>query len=260
MFDKQERGTSRVVGFEIANRSVETLCDEIVDSVFSRSGNERARWLACMNPHSYVQIRNKTKLTEYFQTATWLVPDGAGIVLASRLSKDPIKARVTGFDIFFGILSRLNKREGASVFFLGAADDTLERIKARVAKDFQNVRVVGTYSPPYKEEFDDQDNAIMIKAINAVSPDVLWVGMTAPKQEIWIAKNIDKLSVSFVGAIGAVFDFYAGKVKRSHPVYQKLNLEWLPRLLQEPRRLWRRTFVSAPIFVFDVLKARFWKV
>lgn len=84
-------------------------------------------------------------------------------------------------------------------------------------------------------------------------PDILWVGMTAPKQEKWIYKNRDKLDVKFIGAIGAVFDFYAGKVKRSHPAFQKMGLEWLPRLLQEPQRLWRRNFVSNPKFMFDVM-------
>jgi N-acetylglucosaminyldiphosphoundecaprenol N-acetyl-beta-D-mannosaminyltransferase len=89
----------------------------------------------------------------------------------------------------------------------------------------------------------------MIEAVNSAKPDVLWVGMTAPKQEKWIANNISRLNVRFIGAIGAVFDFYAGKVKRSKPVFQRLGLEWLPRLINEPKRLWRRTFVSAPIFI-----------
>ena len=94
----------------------------------------------------------------------------------------------------------------------------------------------------------------MILAINAAAPDVLWVGMTAPKQEKWIRANQDRLNVRFAGAIGAVFDFYTGKIKRSHPVFQRFGLEWLPRLLQEPRRLWRRMFLSAPVFVWHVLK------
>jgi N-acetylglucosaminyldiphosphoundecaprenol N-acetyl-beta-D-mannosaminyltransferase len=96
----------------------------------------------------------------------------------------------------------------------------------------------------------------MIAAINASKADVLWVGMTAPKQEKWIFENRARLNVKFAGAIGAVFDFYTGRVKRSHPVFQRLGLEWLPRLVQQPRRLWRRMFVSAPIFVWHVLKQK----
>jgi len=96
----------------------------------------------------------------------------------------------------------------------------------------------------------------MISAINAARPDVLWVGMTAPKQEKWIHQNRHRLQVKFIGAIGAVIDFYTGRVKRSHPVFRKLGLEWLPRLLQEPRRLWRRMGVSAPIFVMEVVRRK----
>ena len=125
-----------------------------------------------------------------------------------------------------------------------------------MAIDFPNIQVVGVYAPLYKDEFTVEDNEKMIAAINAVNPDVLWVGMTAPKQEKWIYQNKKQLEVKFIGAIGAVFDFYAGNIKRSHPFFQKLGLEWLPRLLQEPRRLWRRNFISNPKFMLRVLKER----
>ena len=93
-----------------------------------------------------------------------------------------------------------------------------------------------------------------VVGIDVAAPDVLWVGMTAPKQEKWIFENRACLNVKFAAAIGAVFDFYTGQVKRSHPVFQRFGLEWLPRLIQQPRRLWRRMFVSAPIFVWHVLR------
>jgi N-acetylglucosaminyldiphosphoundecaprenol N-acetyl-beta-D-mannosaminyltransferase len=80
--------------------------------------------------------------------------------------------------------------------------------------------------------------------------------MTAPKQEKWIYLNKDRLDVGFIGAVGAVFDFFIGKVKRSHPLFQCLGLEWLPRLIHEPKRLWRRTFISTPKFLFEVFKER----
>ena len=96
----------------------------------------------------------------------------------------------------------------------------------------------------------------MIGAVNRAGPDVLWVGMTAPKQEKWIYENRDKLHVKLIAAVGAVFDFYTGNVKRSHPWFLEHGLEWLPRLLQEPRRLWRRTFISAPVFFWLVFMQR----
>ena len=96
----------------------------------------------------------------------------------------------------------------------------------------------------------------MVEAINRAKPDVLWVGMTAPKQEKWVRQHRDRLEVRFIGPVGAVFDFFIGRVQRSHPLFQRLGLEWLPRLLQEPRRLWRRNFISNPSFLLRVLRAR----
>jgi len=96
----------------------------------------------------------------------------------------------------------------------------------------------------------------MIESINRKHPDVLWVGMTAPKQEKWIYKNKNKLDVKCIAPVGAVFDFYIGTVKRSHPFFFKLGLEWLPRLVQEPGRLWNRTFISAPNFIVRVIKQK----
>jgi len=100
----------------------------------------------------------------------------------------------------------------------------------------------------------------MIELINKAKPDVLWVGMTAPKQEKWIFKNRNKLSVPFSAAIGAVFDFYAGKVRRPSPLWQKLGFEWLGRFIQEPRRLWKRNLISMPIFSYWILKEKLHKV
>lgn len=125
-----------------------------------------------------------------------------------------------------------------------------------MAQDFPNIELAGAYSPPFKPEYTRAELDEMIAAVNAVEPDVLWVGMTAPKQEKWIYDNLSMLDVKFVGAIGAVFDFYTGRVKRAHPIFQKLGLEWLPRLLQQPRRLWRRMFISAPIFLWHLLKQK----
>ena len=122
-----------------------------------------------------------------------------------------------------------------------------------MSEEYPNIRFAGAYSSPCKPEFTEQDNMQMIQAINDAEPDVLWVGMTASKQEKWLNQHRDDLNFKFVGAIGAVFDFYVGNVERSHPVFQQLVQEWLPRLVQEPRRLFRRNFVSSPIFLWQAV-------
>ncbi|MDH3441819.1 MAG: WecB/TagA/CpsF family glycosyltransferase, partial [Gammaproteobacteria bacterium] len=153
----------------------------------------------------------------------------------------------------------MNEAGGGSVFFLGSTDETLAAICQEMAVQYPNVTVVGTWSPPFKPEFSDEDNAEMIAAINSAQPDVLWVGLTAPKQEKWIHAHRDALQVTFAGPIGAAFDFFVGNIKRVSPFWQDLGFEWLPRLLQEPRRLWRRSLVSAPRFLVRTLKYRYSK-
>ena len=214
------------------------------------------RWLACLNPHSFVVAESDPGFRRALADADWLVPDGAGVVLAARFLGYPAKGRITGSDIFCGLHDCLNRQGGASVFFLGSSEEILADIRQQMQADYPDLRVAGSWSPPFKAEFSREENAAMVAAINAVQPDLLWVGLTAPKQEKWICDNKQLLKVKFIGAIGAVFDFYSGNVKRSHPHFQKLGLEWLPRLLQEPRRLWRRMFISAPIFLCHVLRAK----
>ncbi|MCH2094416.1 MAG: WecB/TagA/CpsF family glycosyltransferase [Rhodobacteraceae bacterium] len=208
-----------------------------------------------MNPHSYAVAKTDAEFNAALQNADWLVPDGIGIVLAGRLLNRPMTQRITGFDIFDGVMKDLDRR-GGSVFFLGSTEETLAKIRQKLPQDFPNVSLAGTLSPPFKPSYDASEIEMMVEAIALAKADVLWVGMTAPKQEKWICDLRDRLDVSFVGAIGAVFDFYVGNVKRSHPIFQKTGFEWLPRLLQQPKRLWRRMFVSAPIFMWDVLSAR----
>jgi len=140
-----------------------------------------------------------------------LIPDGAGVVLASKILGGQIRERVTGSDIFKGVLEALDRKGGHSVFFLGATEETLAVIRARMAVDYPNVRVAGTYSPPFKPQYSRDELDAMVAAINEAAPDVLWVGMTAPKQEKWIHAECGRLNVKFVAAVGAVFDFISGK-------------------------------------------------
>jgi N-acetylglucosaminyldiphosphoundecaprenol N-acetyl-beta-D-mannosaminyltransferase len=115
---------------------------------------------------------------------------------------------------------------------------------------------VNTYSPPYKNEFSREETMAMIGAVNDFAPDVLFVGMTAPKQEKWVHENRHLIKAPIICSIGAVFDFYAGTVKRPGKFWISIGLEWFPRLLREPRRLWRRTFVSTPVFLWYVIKEK----
>ncbi len=247
--------SEKILAYPITLASKST-CIEIIDYWIYNSS--QAKYFACANPHSLHIATSDEKFRSALLDADLLTPDGIGIVIASKILNGKITERITGSDIFYGLSELLNKTKKVKYFFLGSSEDVLTKIRLKMAHDYPAIEIVGTYSPPYKADFSNADNRLMIEVINAAKPDVLWVGMTAPKQEKWIHENISELNVKFVGPIGAVFDFYAGTVKRSHPWFNKVGLEWLPRLIQEPRRLWRRNFISNPAFltriVYDKIK------
>jgi N-acetylglucosaminyldiphosphoundecaprenol N-acetyl-beta-D-mannosaminyltransferase len=245
-----------VLGFLVSTQDSAQCAAKVVAWVKQPRDELPCRWLACLNPHSYVLAEDDVKFRQALRAADWLIPDGVGIVWASMVLGGRLRERVTGSDIFREVQVALNGAGGFSVFFLGSTEDTLADIRLRMAVDFPNLRIAGTYSPPFKDEFSAADNQAMIAEVNAAAPDVLWVGLAAPKQEKWLHQHHAQLNVTFAAGVGAVFDFYKDRVVRADPVFQRLGLEWLPRLLQQPRRLWRRMAVSAPIFVWRVLRQK----
>ena len=145
-----------------------------------------------------------------------------------------------------------------TVMFMGSSEKVLDLIVKRAAKVYPHLEVV-TYSPPYKPEFSEEDNKAIIDAINAADPDLLWIGMTAPKQEKWTFSHWNELNIHcHVGTIGAVFDFFAGTVERAPIWWQRHGLEWLYRLLKEPKRMWRRYIIGNALFLFNVIFREKW--
>ena len=143
-----------------------------------------------------------------------------------------------------------------TVMFMGSSQKVLDLIVKRAAEVYPHLKIV-TYSPPYKPEFSEEDNKAIIEAINAVDPDLLWIGMTAPKQEKWTYSHWNELNIHcHVGTIGAVFDFFAGTVERAPMWWQRHGLEWLYRLLKEPQRMWRRYIIGNTLFLWNMLKEK----
>ena len=207
-----------------------------------------------INAFSYDNARKDVLFSEALQKGDVLIPDGISIVKACRFlnAKSQPKERIAGWDLFVYEMEKLN-RVGGRVMFLGSSDAVLNLIRQRVAEKYPKIEV-DTYSPPYKPEFSDEDNEAMISAINHSNPDLLWIGMTAPKQEKWAYTHLDRLDVHcHIGTIGAVFDFFAGTVKRAPERWQRVGMEWLYRLLSEPRRMWRRYFIGNAKFIYYIM-------
>lgn len=210
-----------------------------------------------INAHSYNKAQKDLLFAESLKKCDVLLPDGVSIILASKMlrMKDRPEQRCPGWDLFVTDMEKLNKA-GGKVMFMGSSEHVLGLIRERVFLDYPNLEVE-TYSPPFKAEFSVEDNKAIIAAINQAKPDLLWIGMTAPKQEKWIYSHWNELDINcHAGSIGAVFDFYAGTVKRAPLSWQKLGLEWFHRLCSNPRKMWRRYLVGNPLFVWNVIREK----
>ena len=208
-----------------------------------------------INAHSFNTAKKDKLFAEALTNGDVLIPDGVSIVKACRRikAKSQTKERIAGWDLFEFEMSKLEKK-GGTVMFMGSSQKVLDVIVKRAAKVYPHLKVV-TYSPPYKPEFSDEDNKAIIDAINNANPDLLWIGMTAPKQEKWTYSHWKELNIHcHVGTIGAVFDFFAGTVERAPIWWQEHGLEWLYRLLKEPKRMWRRYIIGNTLFLWNMTK------
>jgi N-acetylglucosaminyldiphosphoundecaprenol N-acetyl-beta-D-mannosaminyltransferase len=207
-----------------------------------------------INAYSYVVAKKDPLFRKALQSSAVLVPDGFPIVVAAKFLKGKKIKKIAGADVFFHFCEKMNREKG-KCFFMGSSEKTLERIRNRLNTEYPNI-LSGFYSPPFKKEFSEEENSEILTNINAFAPDVLFVGMTAPKQEKWVHQFNSKINARIIASIGAVFDFYAGTVERPSKFWIKLNLEWFIRLLKEPKRLWKRYLIHSPIFFFDMLLAK----
>lgn len=207
-----------------------------------------------LNGHSYNVAKGDMEFQTALRQSDILLPDGVSVVFGARVLSGQRIQKIAGYDIFTHLLNKLNAENG-SCFFLGASMQTLSLIGERLHNEYPHVKF-GSFSPPYRAQFSEKENKMMCEQVNDFKPDVLFVGMTAPKQEKWVQENKEHLNAGVICSIGAVFDFYAGTTQRPANWVIKLKLEWLGRLLKEPKRMWRRYLLSTPVFFIDVFKAK----
>ena len=235
----------------------------ISDLHLTRSRDDMAAWpegkflIDTVNAHSFVVAQKDAAFADALLKADALLPDGISIVKACRWlgTKNAPVEKIAGADLFAYEMEKLEEK-GGTCFFLGSSPATLSLIEKKVAERYPHIQVK-SYSPPYKPAFSPEESQAMVDAVNAADPDLLWVGMTAPKQEKWLHDHWPELRIRcHAGAIGAVFDFFAGTVERAPQKWIDLGLEWLYRLIKEPRRTWRRYLVNNPKFLWLVLKEK----
>lgn len=214
----------------------------------------RAVFLAA-NVHYLNQTYGDSALRAFYNRADVVFCDGAGVKLAARLLGRPIPERITYADWTWR-MAALAEREGFSLYLLGGHPGAAEGAAARLQKRHPGLNICGVRHGFFDHRPDSQENAAVVKEVNAADPDVLLVGFGTPLQEYWILQNRDRLNARVILAGGAVFEYVSGGLRRGPRLLTDNGFEWLARLLVEPGRLWRRYLVGNPLFLWRVLKQR----
>ena len=235
---------------------------ETVSGWCAKPREDCCRYVVTPNVDHAVMFQTDTALQQVYAGAAMVVADGAPVVLASRLLRKALPERVAGSDLVPALLeARSHSGSRASpplrVFLLGAAPGVADRAAGVIHKRWSGVEVVGTLSPPLGFEHDEAENELILQAVADCRPDLMLIGLGAPKQELWIGRHADRLEAKAALCIGAAIDFLAGEKSRSPRWMQKLGLEWLHRVATEPTRLAKRYARDA--WVFPQLVWREWR-
>ena len=205
-----------------------------------------SRYICAANVHMLMEAYDSPKYSEIVNSADLVTPDGMPLVWVMHLKGQKDQQRVYGPTLMLHVLEAA-VREAVPVGFYGSSPEVLQSLLAKMQDRFPNLNVVYSFSPPF-QEISQQENVEIIKHINASSVRILFIGLGCPKQEKWMAEHRGKINAVMLG-VGAAFDFHAG-VKPQAPAWmQKIGLEWLYRLIAEPRRLWWRYLYHNPRFV-----------
>jgi len=241
----------KILDVEVSRYDLKETMDLFSDTI---ENGDKLR--VAVTPVNCILWANKDeKLREIYNSADIVTADGVPLVWASKLLGSPIRGRVTGLDLL-PEFSKISAKKGFRFFFMGAAEGVAMKLADHLIIRNPGLNVVGAYSPPFVDQFSDDENSKMIEMINHSKADILWVSLTAPKQDYWIAEHFDRLNVSIAIGVGAAFDVVAGDIKRSPNWMQKAGLEWFYRLLQEPKRLSKRYLVEAPQFIPLIIKQK----
>jgi len=200
--------------------------------------------------HTVMECRHAQALRRLVNASGLATPDGMPLVWLSRWHGHRHAGRVYGPDLMLALCEQ-SQSTGHRHFFYGSAPGVADQLARNLLARYPGLVVAGTYSPPFREA-DAEEDASVIDAINAAAPDIVWVGLGTPKQDYWVARQRPRLSAPALIAVGAAFDFHSGAVRQAPPWMQRSGLEWLFRLVQEPRRLGPRYLVNNPLFIANV--------
>jgi len=221
--------------------------DELIPKVFRNIEDKKKSLVVAINPEKLMKAKEDPELKALLNRAEFQIPDGIGVIIASKLKKGSISSRITGIDMMDRIV-REAARTGRAVFLYGAKPGVADKAAQQLKQTYPNLIVAGT------QDGYESDSSKVLDTINKAKPDILFVAMGSPKQEQWIEQHRDNLYPMLYQGVGGSFDVLAGNVKRAPAAFQRLGAEWLYRLLKEPSRLQRQ--MNLPKFLFEVFKQK----
>lgn len=241
----------------IGGTGISNLYFSEVIEIFNKSIETNQRKRVCITPVNCIVWANKNEeLRELYNSADLTLCDGVPLIWASQFLGNKIKERITGLDLLPQYIEECFKKN-YSMFLLGAKEGVAEKLKEKCENMYPGIKIKGIYSPPLAAKFSIEENNKMIDLINMANADILWVSLSAPKQDYWIYENFNRLNVKIAVGVGGAFEVMAALIERAPVFIQKNGLEWLYRFYKEPKRLFTRYFIEAPAFFPIVIKQQY---
>lgn len=244
--DKSTIRTCDILGVKIASIDMEWLLKFITDNLKSLSGD----YICVANVHTTVTAYDDPEYLKVQNGGILAIPDGGPLSTVGKYRGYKEMKRTTGPSLMGEIL-QISHENGYRHFFYGSTQETLDKLRESINKEYPGVEIVGMYSPPFRPLTEEEDKEV-VKMINEAHPDFVWVGLGAPKQEKWMAEHQGVVDGLMIG-VGAGFDYFAGNIKRANEWMQNRNLEWLYRLFQDPKRLFWRYLYTNTKFIWHVV-------
>ena len=241
--DKSAIPTVNILGVNVAAINMDWLLSYISDHLKELSGD----YICVTNVHTTITASEDQEYLAVQNGGLMAIPDGGPLSSVGRRRGAKNMSRTTG-PAFMGEIFKISAARGYRHYFYGSTEQTLEKLCASLERDYPGIQIAGMYSPPFRPLTDEEDQEI-VRQINDAQADFVWIGLGAPKQEKWMAAHQGKVHGVMVG-VGAGFNFHAGDLKRAPEWMQKANLEWLFRLIMEPRRLFKRYLVTNSKFIW----------
>ena len=236
-----------VLGINIDATNIEEVIKRVDNKIIDNSKG----YVTVTGVHGIMESQRSQKVKEAHNKAWQSVPDGMPLVYIGKMFGHKKMWRCYGPAMMHDLLKH-SISKGYTHFLYGGKEGVAKKLKENLEEKFPGIKIVGTYTPPFRA-LNQEEKIYLVNRIDQLSPNFIWVGLSTPKQELFMSEYIDLLNTNLMFGVGAAFDFHTGTITSAPKWMQVLALEWLYRLIQEPKRLWKRYLINNPLFLFNII-------